>query len=131
MTIATQIAALQQDKSDIASAITNKGGTVTAGDGFDDFATDIASIPAGGGDTITAANNTGSAISEGDKVWINKVAGDGFQLIAYASADSVSLTGVADENIANNSTGSVKTVLPVELSVSVTVDADNATINLE
>ena len=47
MTIATQIAALQQDKTDIANAITAKGGTVTTGDGFDDFASDIATIPSG------------------------------------------------------------------------------------
>lgn len=72
MSIATQIAALQQDKTDIATAITNKGGTVNSGDGFDDFAADIATIPSGGGDTVTATNNTGSAISNGDKVWINR-----------------------------------------------------------
>jgi len=75
MTIAQQISALQQDKTDIATAITNKGGTVNSGDGFDDFATDIATIPAGGGDTITATNTTGSAISEGDKVWLEESSG--------------------------------------------------------
>lgn len=51
---------------------------------------------------------------------------------AYRLSNAESyLTGFAEESIANNSTGSVKTVLPVEISVSVTVDADNATINLE
>lgn len=59
MTIATQIAALQQDKSDIATAITNKGGTVNSGDGFDDFATDIATIPTGGTiDSLTITPTT-------------------------------------------------------------------------
>lgn len=48
MSIATQIAALQADKTAIATAITNKGGTVNSGDGFDDFAADIATIPTGG-----------------------------------------------------------------------------------
>ena len=49
MSIATQISALQADKTAIANAITDKGGTVNSGDGFDDFATDIGTIPTGGG----------------------------------------------------------------------------------
>lgn len=49
MSIATQISALQTDKTNIASAITTKGGTVNSGDGFDNFASDILTIPTGGG----------------------------------------------------------------------------------
>ena len=49
MSIATQISALQTDKTNIASAITTKGGTVSSGDGFDNFASDILTIPTGGG----------------------------------------------------------------------------------
>lgn len=45
MTIATEIAALYNDKTAIATAITNKGGTVGVNDGFDDFASDIGTIP--------------------------------------------------------------------------------------
>jgi len=55
MSIATQIQALQADKIAIANAITAKGGTVSTGDGFDDFATDIATIPAGVADISSAA----------------------------------------------------------------------------
>lgn len=47
MSIATSLAALQQAKTDIASAITNKGGTVNTGDGFADFAAAVTAIPAG------------------------------------------------------------------------------------
>ena len=47
MSIASQITALQADKTAIANAISTKGGTVGAGDGFDDFATDIGTIPTG------------------------------------------------------------------------------------
>ena len=36
-------------KTAIANAITAKGGTVSSGDGLEDFASDIASIPSGGG----------------------------------------------------------------------------------
>ena len=46
MSIATQISALQTDKTNIANAITTKGGTVASGDGFDNFAADILTISA-------------------------------------------------------------------------------------
>jgi len=48
MSILTEITRLQTAKSDIASAITAKGGTVNSGDGFSDFAADIGTIPTGG-----------------------------------------------------------------------------------
>jgi len=48
MSIATSVTALQTAKSDIATAITTKGGTVNTGDGFSDFATDIGTIASGG-----------------------------------------------------------------------------------
>ena len=44
MSISTSIAALQADKAAIAAAITDKGGTVNEGDGYNDFATDIGTI---------------------------------------------------------------------------------------
>lgn len=44
MSIASEIQALQQDKTDIATAISNKGVTVPSGSGFDSFAGLIASI---------------------------------------------------------------------------------------
>lgn len=48
MSIASSITALQTAKTNIAAAITAKGGTVNAGDGMSDFAEDIATIPTGG-----------------------------------------------------------------------------------
>lgn len=48
MSIATNLQRLVTAKSDIADAITTKGGTVNQGDGFEEFAEDIASIPSGG-----------------------------------------------------------------------------------
>jgi len=45
MSIADKITRLSTAKTNIANAITNKGGTVTSGDGFEDFATDIGTIP--------------------------------------------------------------------------------------
>ena len=52
-TIAENLARLQSARSDISDAITAKGGTVTAGDGFEDFADDIATIPSGSSTEIT------------------------------------------------------------------------------
>lgn len=49
MSISTSLTALQTAKTDIANAITAKGGTVAAGDGFSDFAADIGTITGGGG----------------------------------------------------------------------------------
>lgn len=46
-TIAQNLERLQDARDDIASAITNMGGTVTSGDGFEEFPADIATIPTG------------------------------------------------------------------------------------
>lgn len=51
-TIATNLQRLVTAKSDIADAITVKGGTVNQGDGFEEFPADIASIPSGGGGAV-------------------------------------------------------------------------------
>ncbi|MBQ2167693.1 MAG: hypothetical protein II449_00410 [Prevotella sp.] len=44
-TIAENLARLQVARTDIANAITAKGGTVTQGDGFEEFPADITTIP--------------------------------------------------------------------------------------
>ena len=44
-TISQNLQRLQTAKTDIATAITNMGGTVNSGDGFEDFASDIENIP--------------------------------------------------------------------------------------
>lgn len=46
-TIAENLQRLVDAKSDIADAITAKGGTVSANDGFEEFPSDIATIPSG------------------------------------------------------------------------------------
>jgi hypothetical protein len=46
-TISQNLTRLQTAKTSIADAITAKGGTVSSGDGFEDFANDIDSIPTG------------------------------------------------------------------------------------
>lgn len=51
-TIADNLARLQTARTDIANAITTKGGAVTQGDGFEDFPAEILGIPAGGPEEI-------------------------------------------------------------------------------
>lgn len=46
-TIADNLLRLQVARTGIANAITTMGGTVTSGDGFEDFPADIATIPSG------------------------------------------------------------------------------------
>ena len=48
-TIAENLQRLQTAKTAIGNAITAKGGTVSQGDGLEEFASDIATIPSGGG----------------------------------------------------------------------------------
>lgn len=55
-TIAENLQRLVDAKSDIADAITAKGGTVNSGDGFEEFPADIATIPSGGNPLKYGAN---------------------------------------------------------------------------
>ena len=48
-TLAENLQRLKTTKTEIANAITAKGGTVGANDGLEDFASDIGTIPTGGG----------------------------------------------------------------------------------
>ena len=60
MSISDSLTALQTAKTNIATAITAKGGTVNEGDGFSDFATDIGTITGGGsGDPALSPKNSG------------------------------------------------------------------------
>jgi hypothetical protein len=52
-TIAENLTKLQAARTSIADAIVQKGGTVSQGDGFEDFPSDIATIPAGGSGSAT------------------------------------------------------------------------------
>ena len=47
-TIAENLTRLQNARTAIAKAITAKGGTVTSGDGYEEFVKDILTIPTSG-----------------------------------------------------------------------------------
>jgi len=62
MSVSDKISRLNTAKTNIANAITAKGGTVQSGDGFEDFAAEITAIPSGGvtpsGTVYCYENNT-------------------------------------------------------------------------
>lgn len=73
MSIASAITAAQGRVADAYTAVNTMGGTLPATQNLSNLPAAIESIPAGsGGDTVTATNATGSAITAGDKVWIDK-----------------------------------------------------------
>lgn len=86
MSIATSLAALRQAKTDIAAAITNKGGAVNTGDGFADFAADIATISAG------SEIQTASGLTVRAGKYVFTITGLSFQprLVSYATGCSSS-----------------------------------------
>ena len=100
MSISDSLAALQTAKSDIATAITAKGGTVNTGDGFSDFAADIDTIT-GGGSTGLPINNqcrpTGDVVLPDTVTSIPKGYSSG--TTAYGVFSGSPLTSVSGENV--------------------------------
>ena len=70
MTIASEIQRIQTNIANAYDALEAKGATMPATENTDNLVTTIDTISGGGGETVTATNNTGSAISTGDKVWV-------------------------------------------------------------
>lgn len=75
MTIASEIQRIQTNIANAYDALEAKGATMPATENTDNLVTTIDTISGGGGDVVTATNNTGSAISTGDKVWLNENSG--------------------------------------------------------
>lgn len=106
MSIATQITALQADKAAIATAITNKGGTVNPGDGFDDFAADIATIPSGSTQAkygVTIDNMLGNIAANG----VLQQPTEKFDL-NFAGVEDVAKDALQQKFLTNNQIRSVK-----------------------
>lgn len=59
-------------KTDIAEAITAKGGTVASGDGLEEFAADIATIPSGGGGVSDVYSLSTQASVTNNQMFITK-----------------------------------------------------------
>ena len=130
MTIASEIQRIQTNIANTYDALEAKGATMPATENSNNLASTVATIPSGGGDIVSATNTTGTAIASGDKVWLEKVTG-GWNIILFANISSTSLSGFAESAIADGASGEVKTVLPEEVTVTVTTDVDNADISAE
>lgn len=70
MSIASEITRLQGVKSDILTAISDKGVTVPAGSALDDCPGLIADIPTGPSGVVDAAGNVYPIVTIGTKTWI-------------------------------------------------------------
>lgn len=104
MTIASELTALQTNLENAYDAVEAKGGTLPAAQNFDNLDTAIGSIPSGGGmDTVEATNYTESAISTGDKVWINQEGTD-YKLVDFYAKIYNNFTKIGSPTI-NENTG--------------------------
>lgn len=83
----------------------------------------------GGGDEIEVINNTGRAVNVDDKVWITKDVEYGYAATLNASNDA--LTGFAKTSAESGGLFEVNIILPKQLTIFITVDADNAYIGVE
>lgn len=88
MTIASEITRINGNIAAAYTALSDKGATMPATQNSANLANTVASIPAGGGDTVTAVNYTGSAITAGDKVWLNKKANVSASAVAVSTSSS-------------------------------------------
>lgn len=126
MSISTSLTALQAAKTNIANAITAKGGTVGAGDGFGDFAADIGTITGGGGSldaridgTLTSVSSSVSAIKEyalyGCKNVTSAVFSNATNIDGYALAYMDNLTTASIPNVSTASTAGYQFVYCAKL----------------
>lgn len=88
MTIASEITRIKNNIANTYTALSDKGATMPATQNSANLANTVASISAGGGDTVTAVNYTGSAITAGDKVWLNKKANVSASAVAVSTSSS-------------------------------------------
>ncbi len=93
-------------KANVASAYAKceeRGAVLPATENSANLPATIESIPSGGGDVVFAVNNTGTAVSAGDKVWLNRhylAENAAYQYSSdYTTGNYFSWTFDADDNI--------------------------------
>jgi hypothetical protein len=116
-TIAENLQRLVDAKEDIADAIITNGGTVTSGDGFEDFPADINTITANI-DTIVSAVNTGLKASLGGKADLPTIT-----VSAWANGTITLTSGGTTKTVSYTGTPiSVKVEIGTTWTVSATID---------
>jgi hypothetical protein len=137
-TIEENLQRLVLSRTAIAQAIVNKGGTVTDGDGFEDYPDDIATIPGGSSSTIIekpdtiTENGTYSAIEDN---------ADGYSSVVvdvpntYTSSDEGKVVSngalVSQTSSSTTVNGVVDTTLINSLDVSVSTGMSNIEYNTD
>lgn len=82
-----------------------QNGEYTADTGYTGLGTVTVNVPSSGS-TITASNDTGASIVTGDKVWLQRAQGN-YSILTTPVVSANTFTGIAAENIATGSSGSV------------------------
>jgi hypothetical protein len=125
-TLADNLQRLKDSRTSIGNAIIAKGGTVNAGDGFEDFPADISTIPSGGSSTLIPKTITtnGTYDPSDDNA-------DGYSSVV-ANVPNTYVAG--DEGkVVNNGTLVAQTAMPNEITVNDTYDTtlyDSITVNV-
>jgi len=125
-TLADNLQRLTASRTAIGNAIIAKGGTVNAGDGFEDFPADISTIPSGGSSTLIPKTITtnGTYDPSDDNA-------DGYSSVV-ANVPNTYVAG--DEGkVVNNGALVSQTAMPNEITVNDTYDTtlyDSITVNV-
>lgn len=91
--------------------VTSNGTYSAEDDNLDGYTEVTVNVPSTGS-TVTASNETGASIQSGDKVWMQRTQGN-YSILTTPVISANTFTGIAAENIATGSSGSVSaTVTP-------------------
>lgn len=125
-TIAQNLQRLEAARTNIASAITTKGGTVASGAGFEDFSTAIGTIPSGGSATLITknidANGTYNASSD---------SADGYSSVTVAVPNTY--TASDEGKVVSNGALVAQTARPDTITTNgsyITTNYNSVTVNV-
>lgn len=125
-TIAENLTRLQTARTDIASAITTKGGTVAEGAGFEDFPTAIGTIPSGGSATLIT-----KSITENGTYNASSDSADGYSSVTVAVPNTYS---AGDEGkVVSNGALVAQTARPDTITTNgsyITTNYNSVTVNV-
>lgn len=125
-TVAENLTRLQTARTNIATAISGKGGTVAEGAGFEDFPTAIGTIPAGGSATLITksidANGTYNASSD---------SADGYSSVTVAVPNTY--TASDEGKVVSNGSLVAQTARPDTITTNgnyITTNYNSVTVNV-
>lgn len=134
-TIAQNLQRLQDAKTAISNAITTKGGTVNAGDGFEEFAADINTIPittTGHTVKITSIPNATVTMTDGVNTYTKTVGVSGVVTFEGIPVGTYTITSTYDDATSDSTSITISEHIATEDSfATLTISAsDNTTITV-